>query len=64
MRRVAIRVIDESSGRTIRLGTYGPPLTNLPDETTIEDSPLSFDVSRRPKAVVEDLNALGRPRRR
>ena len=57
MRRVAIRVIDESSGRTIRLGTYGPPLTNLPDETSIEDSPLALDVSRPPKAVVEDLNA-------
>jgi len=33
MRRVAIRVMDESSGRTMRLGTYGSPLTNLPDET-------------------------------
>jgi len=57
MRRVAIRVIDESSGRAIRLGTYGPPLTNLPDSVPIDDSPLALDVSRPPKAVVEDLNA-------
>ena len=57
MRRVAIRVNDESSGRAIRLGTYGPPLTNLPDEVPIDDSPLALDVSRPPKAVVEDLNA-------
>jgi excisionase family DNA binding protein len=57
MRRVAIRVIDEASGRTMRLGTYGPPLTNLPDEVPIDDSPLARDVSRPPRAVVEDLNA-------
>ena len=59
MRRVAIRVIDESSGRTVRLGSYGPPLTNLPDEISIDDSPLALDVSRPPKAVVEDLSASG-----
>jgi excisionase family DNA binding protein len=59
MRRVAIRVIDESSGRAIRLGSYGPPLTNLPDEISIDDSPLALDVSRPPKAVVEDLSASG-----
>jgi GAF domain-containing protein len=57
MRRVAIRVIDESSGQAVRLGTYGPPLTNLPDEVPIDDSPLALDVSRPPRAVVEDLNA-------
>ncbi len=57
MRRVAIRVIDDSSGRTTRVGTYGPPLTNLPDEVPVEDSPLARDVSRPPKAVVEDLSA-------
>jgi GAF domain-containing protein len=57
MRRVAIRVIDEPSGQAIRLGTYGPPLTNLPDSVPIDDSPLALDVSRPPKAVVEDLTA-------
>src|SRR5215207_1516369 len=40
-----------------RLGTYGPPLTNLPDSVPIDDSPLALDVSRPPKAVVEDLMA-------
>jgi excisionase family DNA binding protein len=59
MRRVVIRVIDESSGRAIRLGSYGPPLSNLPDEIPIDDSPLALEVSRPPKAVVEDLNARG-----
>jgi excisionase family DNA binding protein len=56
MRRVAIRVIDESTGRTTRLGQYGPPLTNLPDETSIDESPLKLDVSRPSKALVEDLS--------
>lgn len=61
MRRVVIRVMDESGRRTIRLGSYGPPLSTLPDETPIDDSPLTLDVSRPPKAVVEDLNAHGIP---
>jgi GAF domain-containing protein len=61
MRRVSIRVIDESSGRTTRLGRYGPPLTNLPDETSIDDSPLRLDVSRPAKAVVEDLSSRSVP---
>ena len=56
MRRVAIRVLDESSGRTVRLASYGPPLTTLPDETSSDDSPLKLDISRPPKAVVEDLS--------
>jgi GAF domain-containing protein len=34
-------------------------LTNLPDETALDDSPLNLDVSRPPKAVVEDLSARG-----
>jgi excisionase family DNA binding protein len=61
MRRVAIRVIDQSSGQTVRLGSYGPALTNLPDETPIDDSPLALDISRPAKAVVEDLNARAVP---
>ncbi len=57
LRRVAIRIIDEPNGRTIRLATYGPPLTELPDETPIDDSPLLQDISRPRRAVVEDLSA-------
>ncbi len=55
MRRVAIRVIDEPNGRTVGLASYGPPLTELPDETSIDNSPLMLDISRPPRAVVEDL---------
>jgi GAF domain-containing protein len=34
-------------------------LSNLTDETPIDASPLTQEVSRPPKAVVEDLNARG-----
>ena len=56
MRRVSIRVIDEPNGRTVRLASYGPPLTSLPDETPIEGSPLMQEISRPQRAVVEDLS--------
>jgi excisionase family DNA binding protein len=56
LRRVALRVVDETNRRTTRLASYGPPITELPDETTIEDSPLMLEVSRPPRAVVEDLS--------
>jgi len=57
LRRVSIRVLDEPNGRTVRLATYGPPLTQLADETAIEGSPLMHELSRPPRAVVEDLQA-------
>ena len=56
MRRVAVRVIDEASGRTVRVASYGPPLTELPAETSLAGSPMLLEISRPPKAVVEDLS--------
>lgn len=56
LRRVAIRLIDERGGRTMRVASYGPPLTDLPDETSLTNSPLSLTVSRPPKATVEELS--------
>ncbi|MBA3450953.1 MAG: helix-turn-helix domain-containing protein [Chloroflexia bacterium] len=61
LRRVAIRLLDETGGRTVRVATYGPPLTNLPEETAIDDSPLMNEISRPPKAVVEDLSTYDVP---
>jgi len=55
MRRVAIRVLDEANGKTVRVASYGPPLSTLPEGTPIDDSPLMLDVSRPAKAMVEDL---------
>ena len=63
LRRAAIRVVDERRGTTLRVGTYGPPLSTLPDETPLSESPFSQVVTQTPKsAVIEDLSgraALG-----
>jgi excisionase family DNA binding protein len=56
LRRVGIRIVDENRGRTVRVATYGPPLTRLPDETPIADGPFTHDVFQPAKAVIEDLS--------
>jgi excisionase family DNA binding protein len=56
LRRVAIRLIDERGGKTMRVASYGPPISNLPDETSLANSPLATDASRPPRAVVEELS--------
>jgi excisionase family DNA binding protein len=56
LRRVAIRILDEPGRKTVRVASYGSPLTALPDETSLEGSPLSLDVSRPQRAVVEELS--------
>jgi hypothetical protein len=56
LRRVGIRVVDERRGRAVRVGTYGPPLSQLPDEPSADDSPFALDVFQPTKAVVEDMS--------
>ena len=55
LRRVGIRIIDEHRGRAVRVGSYGPALTELPDETPIDASPFTLGLFQPSKAVVEDL---------
>ena len=52
LRRVAIRVLDESRGKTVRVGSFGSPLTTLADETPINGSPLTLEVAQPQRAVV------------
>jgi excisionase family DNA binding protein len=60
LRRVAIRILDRERGRTIRVGSFGPPLTTLPDETLLDESPLTLEISRLERAaVVEDASEHG-----
>jgi excisionase family DNA binding protein len=61
LRRVSIRILDEPRGRTLRVGSFGPPMTTLPDETSLEGSPLSQSFSRPPRAVVEDMSGRNEP---
>ena len=50
LRRVSIRIIDGRNGRAIRVGSYGPPLSELPDETPTDVSATSRDLFRPAKA--------------
>lgn len=60
LRRAAIRILDEKRGKTVRVGSYGSPLTTLADETPTKDSPLMLEVSRPTRAiVVDDLSGQG-----
>jgi excisionase family DNA binding protein len=62
LRRVSIRVLDEDRGRTVRVGSFGPALTTLADETPIDGSPLTLEVSQPERAtVIDDLGARGVP---
>ena len=55
LRRVGIRIIDDARGRTVRVGTYGPPLTGLPEEMPVDNPAFTLDLFQPAKAVVEDL---------
>lgn len=61
LRRVAIRVLDESTGRIVRAATYGPPLPKALDESSLEDSPLLREIARSDKVVVQDLSGRDLP---
>lgn len=56
LRRVAIRLLDEDRGRTVRVASYGPPMTNLPDELGVDSSPLSLETLQPARAKVEELS--------
>jgi excisionase family DNA binding protein len=56
LRRVAVRLVDEASGRTRRVATYGQPLSTLPEETDPESSPFAAGSSQPLRAVVEDVS--------
>ncbi|MFN8591488.1 MAG: helix-turn-helix domain-containing protein [Thermomicrobiales bacterium] len=62
LRRAAIRLLDEEHGKTVRVGGYGSPMTNLPDEAPAKGSPLMLDVTRPSRAtVVSNLTEQGIP---
>jgi excisionase family DNA binding protein len=55
LRRVGIRIVDER-GRAVRVGTYGSPLSGLPDEIAADDAPFALGIFQPAKAVIEDLS--------
>lgn len=56
LRRVAIRIVDERTGKTTRVATYGAPISNLPDETGPTDAPFASSNPRPPRALVQDVS--------
>lgn len=54
LRRVSILLLDSANSRTIRVASYGPPISDLPAELALENSPLgNFEDQPLRAAVVE-----------
>jgi excisionase family DNA binding protein len=57
LRRVVIRILGGDGGRTIRVGSYGPPLSTLPDEITLDQLPLNLELTKA--QIVHDAGDRG-----
>jgi excisionase family DNA binding protein len=47
LRRVSILLLDAANNRTIRVASYGPPISDLPAELALENSPIG-DIEDQP----------------
>lgn len=56
LRRVSVRLFDEAGGKAVRVAAYGPPLSSLPDEAALANSPFVSEAARPARAVVEDMS--------
>lgn len=56
LRRVSILLLDSENSRTIRVASYGPPISNLPAELAIEGSPLGNFSDQPGRAVVAEID--------
>ena len=56
LRRVSILLLDAANNRTIRVASYGPPISNLPAEMALENSPLGSFEDQPARAVVVDID--------
>lgn len=59
LRRVAIRIVDDRTGQTTRVGAYGAPMSNLPDVTAPNESPFAQVLAHPERAQVEDVSERG-----
>ena len=56
LRRVSILLLDTANSRTVRVASFGPPISNLPAELALENSPLG-DLEDQPgRAVVVEID--------
>ena len=56
LRRVSILLLDSANSRTIRVASYGPPISNLPAELALENSPLGDFGDQPARAVVTEID--------
>jgi excisionase family DNA binding protein len=56
LRRVVVRLVDEPRGTSVRVASYGPAMSDLPDEIASESMPVAQSKLRPTRAVVEDLS--------
>ncbi|MCA9881126.1 MAG: GAF domain-containing protein [Thermomicrobiales bacterium] len=56
LRRVSILLLDNASNRTIRVASYGPPISNLPAELAFENSPLGDLQDQPARAIVAEID--------
>jgi hypothetical protein len=60
LRRVAIRLVDEQGGKTVRVASYGPPLATFPNEMSLAETPFATDGARPQRATVIDMTEGGK----
>ncbi|MCA9876824.1 MAG: GAF domain-containing protein [Thermomicrobiales bacterium] len=56
LRRVSVLLLDSANSRTIRVASYGPPISNLPAEMALEGSPLGDFANQPQRAVVIEID--------
>jgi len=57
LRRVSILLLDGANSRTIRVASYGPPISNLPAELALENSPVGNFDDQPAHAIVTEIDA-------
>ncbi len=56
LRRVSILLVDSANSRTIRVASYGPPISSLPAELALEKSPIG-DLGDQPgRAMIVEID--------
>ena len=56
LRRVSILLLDSANSRTIRVASYGPPISNLPAELALESSPLGDFEDQPVRAAIVEID--------
>lgn len=56
LRRVSILLLDSANSRTVRVASYGPPISNLPAELALENSPFGDFGDQPGRAAIVEID--------